>query len=155
MNAESKQTLFSLLGLQYHPVFFRIMSTPPFPDTTMHSHRATNRESVFLTESVNQIIVGACFRFMHVGGIREIGGNPRTQNYRNTGTTEYKAQSTKDEETKNLQKTDLTSKVVNLFTRALGSPFIRRRRDFYISKIPSNLGNIPYVNMYMNVFYTS
>jgi hypothetical protein len=120
MNAESKQTLFSLLGLQYHPVFFRIMSTPPFPDTTMHSHRATNTESVFLTESVIQIIVGACFRFMHVGGIRETGVNPRTQKYRNTRTAEYKVQSTKDEETKNLQKTALTSKVVNLFTRPSG-----------------------------------
>jgi hypothetical protein len=32
-------------------------------------------------------------------------------------------------------------------------PFIWRRRDFYTSKIPSNLGNIPGVSMYMNVFY--
>jgi hypothetical protein len=57
------------------------------------------------------------------------------------------------DETKNLQKTALTSKVVNPFTRALAPPFIGRRRDFYIPKIPSNLGNIPSVNMYMNVFY--
>jgi hypothetical protein len=27
--------------------------------------------------------------------------------------------------------------------------------DFYIPKIPSNLRNIPSVNMYMNVFYIS
>jgi hypothetical protein len=45
------------------------------------------------------------------------------------------------------------SKVVNLFTRAFVPPFIGRRRDFYISKIPSNLRNIPSVNMYMNVLY--
>jgi hypothetical protein len=32
------------------------------------------------------------------------------------------------------------------------APFIGRRRDFYILKIPSNLRNIPSVNMYMNVF---
>jgi hypothetical protein len=88
-----------------------------------------------------------------VGGVREIGENPRTPEYRNTGTAESKAQSTKDEETKNLQKTALASKVVNPFTRALVPPFIGRRRDFYISKIPSNLRNISSVNMYMEVFY--
>jgi hypothetical protein len=33
------------------------------------------------------------------------------------------------------------------------APFIGRWRDFYILKIPSNLRNIPSVNMYMNVFY--
>jgi hypothetical protein len=32
-------------------------------------------------------------------------------------------------------------------------PFIRRRRDFYILRIPSNLRNIPSVNTYKNVFY--
>jgi hypothetical protein len=40
------------------------------------------------------------------------------------------------EETKNLLKTAHTSKVVYLFTRALAPPFIGRRRDFYIPKIP-------------------
>jgi hypothetical protein len=35
------------------------------------------------------------------------------------------------------------------------APFIGRRMDFYIPKIPSNLSNIPSVNMYMNVFYIS
>jgi hypothetical protein len=34
------------------------------------------------------------------------------------------------EETKNLPKTTLASKVVNPFTRALAPPFIGRRRDF-------------------------
>jgi hypothetical protein len=62
-------------------------------------------------------------------------------------------QFTKDRETKNLQKTALTSKVVNPFTRARAPPFIGRRRDFYIPRLPSNLENIPSVNMYMNVFY--
>jgi hypothetical protein len=59
----------------------------------------------------------------------------------------------KDKETKNLRKSVLTSKVVNPFTRALAPPFIGRRRDFYILRIPSNLRNIPSVNMYTNVFY--
>jgi hypothetical protein len=56
-------------------------------------------------------------------------------------------------ETKNPQKSALASKVMNPFTRALAPPFIERRRDFYILKIPSNLGTIPSMNMYMNVFY--
>jgi hypothetical protein len=59
------------------------------------------------------------------------------------------------EGTKNLQKTALTSKLMNSFTRALAPPFIGRRRDFYIPKVPSNLWNIPNVNSYMNVFYIS
>jgi hypothetical protein len=60
-----------------------------------------------------------------------------------------------ERETKNLQKSVLASTVVNSFTRALAPPFIGRRRDFYIPKIPSKLRNIPSVNMYMNVFYIS
>jgi hypothetical protein len=59
------------------------------------------------------------------------------------------------EETKNLLKNTHASKVVNPLTRALAPPFIERRRDFYIPKIPSNLRNIPSVNMYTNVFYIS
>jgi hypothetical protein len=55
----------------------------------------------------------------------------------------------------NLQKTALTSKVMNPFTPAPAPPFIGRRRDFYIPKVPSNLRNIPYVNSYMNIFYIS
>jgi hypothetical protein len=43
------------------------------------------------------------------------------------------------EETKNPIKTAHASKVVNPFTRALAPPFIGRRRDFYIPKIPSNV----------------
>jgi hypothetical protein len=57
------------------------------------------------------------------------------------------------EETKNFLKTTHASKVVNPFACALAPPFIGRRRDFYIPKIPSNPRNIPCVNMYMNVFY--
>jgi hypothetical protein len=43
-------------------------------------------------------------------------------------------------------------KVVNPFTRALAPPFIGRRRDFYIPTLPSDLKNIPDVNMYTNTF---
>jgi hypothetical protein len=35
------------------------------------------------------------------------------------------------------------------------SPFIRRRRDFYMPKTPSSSKNIPNVNTYKNVFFTS
>jgi hypothetical protein len=59
------------------------------------------------------------------------------------------------EETKNLIKTAHASKFVYAFTRALAPPFIGRRRDFYIPKVPSNLRNILNVNTYMNVFYIS
>jgi hypothetical protein len=58
-------------------------------------------------------------------------------------------------DTRNLPKTAQASKVVNPFTRALAPPFIGRRRDFYIPKVPSNSRNIPNVNTYMNVFYIS
>jgi hypothetical protein len=57
------------------------------------------------------------------------------------------------EETKNLRKPVLTSKVVNPFTRALVPHFTGSRRDFFIPRIPSNLKNIPGANTYMNVFY--
>jgi hypothetical protein len=89
-----------------------------------------------------------------VGGIRRLGRVPRTQEYNNTECTNVKSgtQFTK-EETKNLLNTAHASKVVNPFTRALAPPFIGRRRYYYIPKIPSNLRNIPNVNMYMNVFY--
>jgi hypothetical protein len=59
------------------------------------------------------------------------------------------------EETKNLLKIAQASKVVSPFTRALSPPFIGRRRDFYIPKLPLNPRNIPNVNTYMNVFYIS
>jgi hypothetical protein len=56
------------------------------------------------------------------------------------------------EETKNLRRPALASKVVNPFTRALAPPFIGRRRDFYLPRLPSNPENIPNVNMYITVF---
>jgi hypothetical protein len=80
-------------------------------------------------------------------GVRKSEGVP------NTRATKEDAQFTKDRETKNLRKSVLASKVVNPFTRALAPPFIERRRDFYISRIPSNLRNISSVTMYTNVFY--
>jgi hypothetical protein len=57
------------------------------------------------------------------------------------------------EGTRNPRKFVLASKVVNPFTRVLEPPFIGRRRDIYILRLPSNLENIPSVNMYINVFY--
>jgi hypothetical protein len=58
-------------------------------------------------------------------------------------------------ETRNLRKPVLASKVVNPFTHALNTPFIGRRMDFYIAKLPSNLKNIPNVNVYKNAFCIS
>jgi hypothetical protein len=70
----------------------------------------------------------------------------------NMQTFKSEAQLTPDE-TKNPPKTAHASKVVNLFTRALVPPFIGRRWYFYIPKVPSNLWNIPNVNMHINVLY--
>jgi hypothetical protein len=82
-----------------------------------------------------------------------VGGVPNRMESPNTRVVNESAQVPKDRETKNLRKPVLTSKVVNPFTRALTPPFIGRRKDFYIPRLPSNLGNILRVNMYMNVFY--
>jgi hypothetical protein len=73
----------------------------------------------------------------------------------NRRVTREKALFTKDREARNLRKFVLASNVVNPFTRAIAPPFIGRRRDFYIPRIPSNLRNIPSVNMYTNVFSIS
>jgi hypothetical protein len=88
-----------------------------------------------------------------LGGIRKSGQNPRTQEkgMHKCSSENHRMQ----EDTKNLLKIAHASKVVSPFTRALAPPFIGRRRDFYIPKIPSNLRNIPNVNTYMNVFYIS
>jgi hypothetical protein len=103
----------------------------------------------------------------HEGGVKDEGaratggecwGYPkiriRCPNTReeNTQTFKSEAQMTQDE-TKNLLKTAHASKVVNSFTRVLTPPFIGRRRDFHIPKVPSNLRHIPNVNMYMKVFH--
>jgi hypothetical protein len=60
-----------------------------------------------------------------------------------------------EKETKNLQKHIVASKVVNPLHVPSRPPFIGRRRDFYIPKIPSNPKNILSVNMYVNVFNIS
>jgi hypothetical protein len=88
----------------------------------------------------------------NVGGVQKFGWNPRTWV---EGKSKRSSTQVMQEKTKNLLKTAQTSKVANPFTRALAPPFIGRRRDFYIPKIPSSLKNIPSVNMYMNIFYIS
>jgi hypothetical protein len=77
----------------------------------------------------------------------KIGWSPRTQESRAS------ARMLRREGTQNPRKPVLVSKVVNPFTRALVPPFIGRRGDFYIPRLPSNLENISNVNMSMNVFY--
>jgi hypothetical protein len=87
-----------------------------------------------------------------------LGENPKIR-IRSPNTRVESMQASKSEaqltqkERKNPLKTALASKVVIPFTCALAPPFIGIRRDFYIPKVPSNLRNIPNVNMYMNVFY--
>jgi hypothetical protein len=85
--------------------------------------------------------------------LQSVGGQKKQWESPNTRSMKFNVQFTKDRETKNLQKSALASKVVNPFTRAHAPPFIGRRMDFYIPTIPSNLGNIPNVNMHTNVFY--
>jgi hypothetical protein len=82
-----------------------------------------------------------------------VGGSENWMESPNTRVTNKCTQVTKKGETKNFGKLVLASKVVNPFKRALVPPFIGRRRDFYISRLPSNLGNILNVNTYMKVFY--
>jgi DUF4097 and DUF4098 domain-containing protein YvlB len=96
----------------------------------------------------------------HASGTPSVGGYPKFRikslNTReeNVQTFKSEAQMTQ-EETKNPLKTAQTSKVMNPFTRALAPPFIGRRRDFYIPKVPSNPKNISKVNTYTNVLYIS
>jgi hypothetical protein len=82
-----------------------------------------------------------------------VGGSENWMESPNTRVTNKCTQVTKKGETKNFGKLVLASKVVNPFKRALVPPFIGRRRYFYISRLPSNLGNILNVNTYMKVFY--
>jgi hypothetical protein len=82
-------------------------------------------------------------------GVRKSEGIPENASYEGRCAAQY----TKVREIRNLRKSVLASKVVNRITRALAPPFIGRRRDFYIPRIPSNLRNISSVNMYTNVFY--
>jgi hypothetical protein len=82
-------------------------------------------------------------------GVRKLGRIPEHK------MPEQTPESRNREGTRNPRKSILASKVVNHFICALGPPFIGIQRDFYISRLPSNLENIPSVNMYMNVFYIS
>jgi hypothetical protein len=83
----------------------------------------------------------------NVGGSENRMGSPNTR-------FQCRYQKAENREgAKNPRKTNPASKVVNPFTRALESPFIERRRDFYTPRLPSKLENIPSANMYMNVFY--
>jgi hypothetical protein len=104
-------------------------------------------KQMLLDFHVSQFIV-----IFHFSTLMVVGGSENRIESPNTRFMD-KIHKSYEMETKNLQKTVLASKVVNYFTRALVPPFIWRRRDFYIPKIPSNLRNIPSVNMYMNVFY--
>jgi hypothetical protein len=88
----------------------------------------------------------------NVRGVRKFGRDPRT---REKGKWTRSSTQMTQKDTRNLLKIAPASKVVSPFTRALAPPFIGRRRDFYILKVPSNPRNIPNVNSYMNVFYIS
>jgi hypothetical protein len=96
-------------------------------------------------------MVRVCVCVWGGGGGQKFGWDPPNTSEERLPNKHEKA--FRNEETRNLRKSVLASKVVNHFTRALGPHFIGRRRDFYISRLPSNLKNIPSVNMYMNVFY--
>jgi hypothetical protein len=65
---------------------------------------------------------------------------------------EQRHESNKEKGTRNPRNSAPASKVMNPFTHALATPFIQRRRDLYIPRLPSNLKNIPDVNTYINVF---
>jgi hypothetical protein len=82
-----------------------------------------------------------------------VGGSKNRMESPNTQVNNKSTKVTKREEIKNPRKPVLASKVVNPFTRSLAPHFIGRRRNFYIPRLPSNLENIPNVNMYINVFY--
>jgi hypothetical protein len=80
------------------------------------------------------------------------GGSKNRMESPNTRFWSKHTKVTKKWGTRNPQKSVFVLKVVNPFTRALTPPFIGRRRDFYIPRLPLNLKNIPTVNMYTNVF---
>jgi hypothetical protein len=65
---------------------------------------------------------------MRVGGSEKSEGIPE---HKNTRTTRFNVQFTKDRETRNLQKTPLASKVVNLFTRARAPPFYGEMKGLF------------------------
>jgi hypothetical protein len=56
-------------------------------------------------------------------------------------------------ETRNLQKPNFLFQSRESLYTCPWTPFIGRCRDFYVRRLPSNLENIPSVNMYINDFY--
>jgi hypothetical protein len=80
-------------------------------------------------------------------------GSPNTRE-RKTDTFSSSTQMTL-KEIRNLLKAAQASKIVNPLTRALAPPFYRETKRLLHSETPSNLKNIPSVNIYMNVFYIS
>jgi hypothetical protein len=56
-------------------------------------------------------------------------------------------------ETRNLRKPDFLLQSRESLYTCSWTPFIGRRRNFYIPRLPSNLENIPSANMYINDFY--
>jgi hypothetical protein len=77
-----------------------------------------------------------------------IGWDPRTRKLRR------KTRNSRKSGRQGISESLFSPQFVNPFTRALAPPFIGRRRDFFIPRIPSNLRNILSVNSYTNVFYT-
>jgi hypothetical protein len=80
-------------------------------------------------------------------GVRKSDGVPEHK------IPEQTLESKNNEGGQGIPKVYLRLKSCEPFTCALEPPFIERRMDFYIPRLPSNLENIPSVNMYMNVFY--
>jgi hypothetical protein len=89
-----------------------------------------------------------------LGGIRRFKGDLRTQENKNTEYVNVQVWNTIHERGEKESPKDCSclKSCESLYT-CPHAPFIGRRREFYIPKIPSNLRNIPSVNMYMNVFY--
>jgi hypothetical protein len=107
------------------------------------------RKKIFLAGNLElcscRTTVGA-----NVGGSR-IEWNPRTYVRRNSRIYARKNLRTRRQEIfENLTSSSKSRESLYACPR---TPFIGRRRDFYIPRLPSNLENIPSVNMYMNVFY--
>jgi hypothetical protein len=89
-----------------------------------------------------------------LGDVRKSGRDAQTQKCRNSEHTNVQVWNTIHERRdKESQKDCSHLKSCESLYTCPHSLFIGRRRDFYIPKIPSNLRNIPSVNMYMNVLY--
>jgi hypothetical protein len=82
-----------------------------------------------------------------VGGVRKLKGIPKHESYETTCAI-HERQGDKESP----KVCTRFKSCVSLYT-CPRAPFIGRRRDFYIPRLPSNLRNILSVNMYTNVFY--